>query len=183
MACLVRIPQVNVEFLINQCCRIPALLIEGTRNPDSTGLWHWLNKTGILMLLAGYKIISFRKNMNRTWAIYSICPHCRCDEHLPFRITVLARDSTIYFVILFGRWLDHMDNDSYWSWLIIVGLVLTIADAIYNFLPVSPLLWVNSHTHGLYHSLTAPYSPTMCITSIAVRYICFIHWNCANLTA
>ncbi|KIM90137.1 hypothetical protein PILCRDRAFT_172884 [Piloderma croceum F 1598] len=79
--------------------------------------WHaWvpaLSLEGILMLLTACKVFSYRNDMNRT-------------------ITVLARDSAIYFAILF------------------VGIVLTVVDAVHNYIPVSPLL------------------PTQCITSIAV---------------
>ncbi|KIM75614.1 hypothetical protein PILCRDRAFT_827050 [Piloderma croceum F 1598] len=79
--------------------------------------WHtWIpsiSLEGILILFMARKVIFYRHDMNRT-------------------ITVIARDSAIYFVILF------------------VGIVLTVVDAVHDYIPISLLL------------------PTQCITSIAV---------------
>jgi hypothetical protein len=69
MACLVWIPQVKVNFLINQYCRVPALSLEGAK---FIGSWHWLVEPGILMLLTGCKVFSYRNDMNWTWLIPSV---------------------------------------------------------------------------------------------------------------
>jgi len=58
---------------------------------------------------------------------------------VPFRIALLARDSAIYFAIILGQCMET-ENDSHSSWPIIVGLVLTVEDAIHDFLPVPALL-------------------------------------------
>ncbi|KIM76582.1 hypothetical protein PILCRDRAFT_12636 [Piloderma croceum F 1598] len=62
-----------------------------------------LSLEGILMLLMAWRIISYRNEMSHT-------------------ITVVARDSAFYFVIM------------------LVGIVLTVADQIHTFIPVAPLL-------------------------------------------
>lgn len=71
MACVVRIIQRMVDFVINRYCRVPTLIVEGARNtPSARPLW--LKEPGILMLLTVYKLITYRHHMNRTWAAPSI---------------------------------------------------------------------------------------------------------------
>ncbi|KIM87961.1 hypothetical protein PILCRDRAFT_3670 [Piloderma croceum F 1598] len=82
---------------------IPALSLEGACSTPYAGSL-WLKAAVILILLTAHKVVStYRNHMNRT-------------------ITVLARDSTIYFVIIF------------------VGLTLTLADGFVHFTSFPTLL-------------------------------------------
>jgi len=60
----VRIPQVNVDLVINRYRSIPALSFEGAQNaiPESP---HWLIQPGVLILLTMCKVISYRNEMNQ----------------------------------------------------------------------------------------------------------------------
>jgi len=59
---------------------------------------------GVLMLLTVYKLLSYCNQSNRTWAAPTPAHTGWSIEHVSLRITVLARDSIIYFVLVFGLW-------------------------------------------------------------------------------
>ena len=91
---------VSIDLVINLYYRAFTLSFEGASNATPTSLL-WLKEPGVLMLLTAYKVISYRNGMNRTWAALSVCIY-RYIDNLPFRITLIARDSMAYFVIVFG---------------------------------------------------------------------------------
>ena len=71
MGCLVRIIQIKRWFVINWHCRIPALLFEGAWN--ATRASHHLSKEpGVLMVLTACKMVLYRNEMNRMWAVSTV---------------------------------------------------------------------------------------------------------------
>jgi len=79
---------------------------------------------------------------------------CKCWLNILFaRVTVLARDSMAYFVIIFGLWYQHWSMINNWSWhfvvlfyfLIIVCLAsMSIVDVKNSFLVSMIQMWVNN---------------------------------------
>jgi len=71
MACVVRIIQLWVDFVMNRYCRVPALIVEGAWNTPSARSPR-LKIPGVVMLLTAYKLFTHRHFINRTWATPSI---------------------------------------------------------------------------------------------------------------
>ena len=74
----------------------------------------WTIITGVLVLLTAYKLRSYRSQMNRTWAAPVSADNFWSIEHLPLRITLLARDSIAYFLVVFGLCLVVLEDHWYW---------------------------------------------------------------------
>jgi hypothetical protein len=142
MAGLVRIIQFSIGFIINQYCRIAGLSLEGVQNTANAGPL-WLKKprrSHASHSLQGSLIIS---KSNESDVRHSRYRHCIFIEHQSFRIAVLARDSTIYFVIIFGRWIETKQSFTLIIADTIAGLALTMANLIHTIVPFSTLPWVD----------------------------------------
>ena len=116
----------------------------------------------------------FISQYNECDVSFSPSSYYRCFEYQSLRITILARDSVAYFVLVFGQWKAARNFKIHCSQLVIVGLVLAVADAIHTFIKFPVLefvLYACRSCKSWRHLIRA----TVCIVSIAVRDI-FCIW-------
>jgi hypothetical protein len=115
MACMVRVIYMNIKVVINQHCRALILLVECAPNPASA-CCHLLNEPWLqvfscfLQLTSCFHIAIKWIGRELLHLLYTLA---EILKHLPLRITVLARDSIAYFVIICGLCILLSRNHSY----------------------------------------------------------------------
>jgi len=104
LACMI---WVGIEFVTNRWCRIVFLSFEGASNLMHTSPRLFNELPGIIMILTVYKTFASHDRPNRTCvALPSSNSGWRTKvEHIWPSLVVLARDSVVYFVIIFGLWI------------------------------------------------------------------------------
>ena len=127
-----------------------------------------------------YETSLIETRYNRTWEASPSAYNDYGTELLSIRITVLARDSLAYFVIVFGLWMLALGDHYYWlvAFLFFLACMasIVVTDAKGSVMDSMIQMWVNIPLAGLWVFWICPhchFSPTQCITSIAVRYVFF----------
>jgi hypothetical protein len=144
--------------------------------------------TGILLLLTAYKLLSFHKQFNPTWAVpSSVYTLVEISNNWSSRIALLARDSIVYAVIIFGLWMLAFGNN--WHWLVafhyfVACLALLLVYDLDPNIMVSVETWVNimSFSKYIYPHVSLQSSPVH-IFNCSARYVCFMtEISCSNIT-
>ena len=95
---------INIDVVINQHCRAQFLFVECLPN-FAPACWHLLNKPW-LQLFSCFSLPTSCAHTAIKWIgrepLHLLYTLAKVLRHLPLRITVLARDSIAYFVIICG---------------------------------------------------------------------------------